>query len=85
MSAALADLVQELIKEVRLLKRAQQKPAREAWKPSEVAQKLGYADKRPVYDLIHAGKLGAIEVNGQYLVPDAELQRFLAPGIQKSA
>jgi hypothetical protein len=85
MSAALEEAFHELAKEVRLLRKAQQKPAREAWKPTEVAQKLGYADRRPVLDLIHAGKLGAIEVNGQYLVPDAELQRFLAPGIKQTA
>ncbi len=83
--AELAEAIEKLIKEVKLLKQAASKPPRQAWKPREVAEQLGMRDVETVHDLIRSGKLGAIKINGYYSVPDAELKRFLAPGIKQSA
>jgi excisionase family DNA binding protein len=57
---------------------------RQSWQASEVAISLG-VPYRTVLDLIHAGKLGHIRAGRYYLVPDVELQRYLAQGIQAGA
>ncbi|HKS46722.1 MAG TPA: excisionase family DNA-binding protein [Amycolatopsis sp.] len=84
MTAALVESVEKLIREVKALKQAAQKPPRDAWSPREVAHKLGLPYDT-VLDRINDGTIGHILVGKHKLVPDAELQRFLAPGIQKAA
>ncbi|WP_027947177.1 helix-turn-helix domain-containing protein [Amycolatopsis taiwanensis] len=76
----IADVVEaldKLTREVAALKKAAKKPDRAAWKPREVAEKLGL-EYETVLDLIHSGQIRAVEINGRYLVPDDELRRLLA-------
>jgi excisionase family DNA binding protein len=57
---------------------------RQSWQAREVAITLGLPYST-VLALIHDGKLGHIRAGRYYIVPDAELQRFLASGIQAGA
>lgn len=55
------------------------KPARTAWRPREVSKLTGIS-YNTVLELIHSGKLGAVKAGRMFVVPDAELDRFLTPG-----
>lgn len=50
---------------------------RRAWTPKEVSTQLG-VPYETILDLIHAKKLHAVRAGRYYLVPDTELERFLA-------
>jgi excisionase family DNA binding protein len=67
----------KLTERIARLERAAKRPERDAWKPREVAEKLGIPYDT-VLDLIKAGQIGHIPAGKHYLVPDAELQRFLS-------
>lgn len=51
-------------------------PRRRAWSPREVADQLGIKYKTAL-GLIRSGDLAALRVGQHYIVPDAELERYL--------
>lgn len=57
---------------------------RKAWTIREVAFSLGLPE-RSVRTLIRSGALGHVMAGKHYLVPDAELTRYLERGIQTEA
>jgi excisionase family DNA binding protein len=81
MSAALVEAIRELSREVQALKQAAQQPARQAWRPREVADLTGIRYE-VVLQLIHSGELGSVPAGRLHVVPDVELQRYLSRGVQ---
>lgn len=49
---------------------------RRAWSPAEVAAQLGIKYKSAL-GLIRSGELRALKVGQHYIVPDAEVERYL--------
>lgn len=76
--------IQELTDRIARLEKAAQQPARQAWRPREVADLTGIRYEQ-VLELIKDGQLGAVMAGRLHIVPDAELQRFLADGIKANA
>jgi excisionase family DNA binding protein len=55
---------------------------RHAWTVREVGQILGIPYKAAL-DLVHSGELGHIRAGRYYLVPDAEIHRWLASALKE--
>lgn len=55
---------------------AQREIPRKAWNPREAGKALGIGYKATLA-LIHSGELGHVKCGQYYLVPDAELVRYL--------
>lgn len=70
------DLLKEIKALLQRLEHDRKKPERQGWKPTEVADAIGIS-KDAVYDLIHAGQLGAVRAGDRYVVPDVELRAYL--------
>ena len=51
-----------------------------AWTVSEAAHKLN-CSRRTVYRLIDDGELKAFRLKREVRIPDAEMRRFMAPGM----
>lgn len=81
MSSNVVDAIEKLADRIGRLEKATKAPERDAWKPSEVAQKIGLPYETTL-TLIKSGRIGHVMAGKHYLVPDAELQRFLAHGIK---
>jgi excisionase family DNA binding protein len=77
MSADLRAAVEELTREVKALKKAQQRPDRKAYKASEVAAMLG-CETQTVREMIHDGRLEAVDMGTWYLIPVAAVDAMLA-------
>ncbi|WP_435582875.1 excisionase family DNA-binding protein [Amycolatopsis thermoflava] len=75
--AELVAAVDRLTERIARLERAAKKPPRRAWRPREVAAMTGIGYER-VLELIHSGELGHIKEGRLHVVPDAEVQRYLA-------
>ncbi len=71
--------IEKLADRIDRLEKAVKAPARDAWRPREVAKKTGISYNE-VLELIRRGELGSIPVGRLHIVPDAELKRFLAAG-----
>lgn len=84
MSADLVAAVERLTREVQALKKAARQPARVAYRPSEVAAMLG-VQTQTVRELIHSGRIEATDAGGWFLIPAAEVDRFLGVSQQVSA
>ena len=58
---------------------AQQSTTSEFMTPADVAKKLGYADRRPVYRAIEERRLHAIRLveNGPWRIPKQAWDRFV--------
>lgn len=80
MSAALVRAVEELTERIKRLEKAAKQPPRQAWRPREVAALTGIGYE-VVLELIKSGELGSVPAGRLHIVPDAELQRFLARGV----
>jgi excisionase family DNA binding protein len=80
----LVQLVRDLIAQVARLEKALSKPPRTAWRPREVADQTGISYNE-ILGLIKSGALGSVPVGRLYVVPDAELKRFLSTGIREAA
>ncbi|WP_033288290.1 helix-turn-helix domain-containing protein [Amycolatopsis jejuensis] len=80
MSTALVEAVEKLTDRISRLEKAAKAPVRVAWRPREVAQMTGLSYKQ-VLELIHEGLLGAVQDGRLHVVPDVELQRYLARGV----
>jgi excisionase family DNA binding protein len=76
-SRDLVEALDRLTERITCLERAAKKPPRIAWRPREVAEMTGLSYGQ-VMDAIHAGRLGAVKDGRLHVVPDAEVQRFLA-------
>lgn len=78
MSADLLAAVKDLTREVQALKKAHKQPARRAYKVSEVAAMLGCDDAQTVREMIHDGRLEAVDMGTWYLIPLAAVEALLA-------
>lgn len=77
MSAALVAAVRELTERIARLEKAASQPPRKAYKRSEVAAMFG-VDVKTVTGWIDSGRLVALWAGSFYLIPAAELDRFLS-------
>ncbi|MFD8496272.1 helix-turn-helix domain-containing protein [Amycolatopsis sp. NPDC059657] len=57
-------------------------PERKAYVPAEASVLLGGIGYRAVMRLIHLGRLGHIKEGRAYLIPLAEIERYLKPAIK---
>lgn len=83
-NADLVAAINALTERIAQLEKAAKKPPRRAWRPREVADMTGIEYTR-VLELIHTGRLGAVKDGRLHVVPDTEVQRFLAEAEQSSA
>jgi excisionase family DNA binding protein len=81
--STLVDAIEKLTDRIARLEKAAKKPERQAWRPREVADMTGIEYEK-VLELIHEGVIGHVTVGRLHVVPDAELQRFLAAGITEA-
>jgi excisionase family DNA binding protein len=72
----LANLVGQLVTQVARLEKAVKAPERKAWKPREVAAMTGLGYDT-VLELIHEGRLRAVQVGQLYIVPTSEVDLLL--------
>ncbi|QWF81161.1 excisionase family DNA-binding protein [Amycolatopsis sp. CA-230715] len=86
--AAVASLLEQAAAELRAADAATstapvgEQPPRDAWTPRETAERLGIPYDT-VLGLIRSGQLSAQRAGRYYVVPDAEIHRYL--GTKKSA
>lgn len=80
MSAALVDAIDKLTARIARLEKTARQPERKAYKPSEVAAMIGCKDEQTVRDMIHDGRLEAVDMGGWYLIPLAAVDALLARG-----
>lgn len=75
----IATAVDTLAERIERLERAHHQPPRTAWTAREVADQIGIPYKT-VLEIIGRGELGYTAAGRHYVIPDAELQAYLARG-----
>jgi excisionase family DNA binding protein len=82
--SAIVDALNALVDRIERVEKAVKAPERDSWTVTEVSKKLGIPYDT-VLTLIHTGELGHVRAGRYYLVPELELQRLLAAGINNAA
>ncbi|MER6765622.1 MULTISPECIES: helix-turn-helix domain-containing protein [Amycolatopsis] len=80
MSRELVEAVEKLTARIARLEKAAKQPARIAWRPREVAEMTGLSYLE-VLRLIREGRLGSIPEGRLHVVPESEVQRYLAENL----
>ena len=72
----LAVAVNELTDRIKRLEKAASQPPRRAYRPSEVAAMVG-CSAQTVRDLIHGGRLEAVDMGGWYAIAASAVEKLL--------
>jgi excisionase family DNA binding protein len=59
-------------------------PAPLLWSPAETAKRLGIS-RAKLYELLASRKLASLKIGSRRLIPDAEVQRFIATRMAETA